>query len=137
MLDFSSDFGAKALARLKNEEGIWLTTVTPDGRPQPNPVWFLWEGDSFLIFTQPGSHKVRNLRHNPQVSLNFDARLYYEDLVVFVGEVEMGVEVSEESQAAYLKKYRADIERLDMTPETFFHSYSLPLRLRPAKMRGW
>jgi PPOX class probable F420-dependent enzyme len=137
MLDFTSDFGAKALARLKNEEGIWLTTVNADGTPQPNPVWFLWDADTMLIYTQPASHKVRNLRRNPKVSLNFDAKLHYEDLVVLTGEVEMDGEVSPEGKDAYLEKYRDDIARLDMTPESFFQSYSTVLQIKPTKLRGW
>jgi PPOX class probable F420-dependent enzyme len=137
MIDFSSEFGAKALSRLKNEEGIWLTTVAADGTPQPNPVWFIWDDGSVLIYTQPGSHKMRNLRRNPKVSLNFDAKLHYEDLVVLVGEVEIDGRVSADAKDAYLDKYREDIARLDMTPESFFQSYSTVLRVKLAKLRGW
>ena len=41
---------------------IWLTTVRPDGRPEPSPVWFLWDGETFLIYSQNSS----------KVALNFD-----------------------------------------------------------------
>jgi hypothetical protein len=46
--------------RLAKEQIIWLTT-TADGTPLPNPVWFLWDGKQFLVFTEPGS-ATRGLR---------------------------------------------------------------------------
>ncbi len=137
MLDFSSDFGAKAFTRLKNEEGIWLTTVGADGAPHPNPVWFIWEdNESFLIFTQPDSQKVKNLRRNHKVSLNFDAKLDYEEVVVFAGEAELNAEFSPESKAAYIEKYEEEIDRIDMTVESFFQSFSVPVRVRVTRLRG-
>ena len=32
----------------------WMTTVGDDGTPQPNPVWFLWDEDGFLVFSGHG-----------------------------------------------------------------------------------
>ena len=29
---------------LVNDHIVWLTTVTPAGRPAPRPVWFVWDG---------------------------------------------------------------------------------------------
>jgi PPOX class probable F420-dependent enzyme len=50
MLDPSSEFGARAARRLREEKLAWLTTVGPNGTPQPVPVLFLWNGeDSILI----------------------------------------------------------------------------------------
>ena len=40
-----------------------------DGRPHLVPVWFLWDGETLLIFSEPEKQKVRNLRANGQVSL--------------------------------------------------------------------
>jgi len=137
MLDLSSDLGQHALARLANEQIIWLTTVGADGTPQPNPVWFLWADNSFLIYTQPGSRKAANLRRNPRVSLHFNSDRIGEDIVVFTGEAQLDAPASPESKAAYLEKYRESIERIDMTPETFFQSYSLPIRAAPGKLRGF
>jgi hypothetical protein len=34
--------------RLREDAVIWLTTVAANGTPQPNPVWFLWDGHSVL-----------------------------------------------------------------------------------------
>jgi PPOX class probable F420-dependent enzyme len=137
MLDLSSDLGQHALARLANEHIIWLTTIGADGAPQPNPVWFLWDENSFLIYTQPGSRKAANLRRNPRVSLHFNSDPIGDDIVVFTGEAQLDAPVSPASKAAYLEKYREGIERIDMTPETMLHSYSLAIRIAPKRLRGF
>src|SRR5689334_9629234 len=53
-------------ARLKKEPVIWLVTASKAGRPQAVPVWFIWDGKSFLIFAQPGV-KVNQIKANPHV----------------------------------------------------------------------
>jgi PPOX class probable F420-dependent enzyme len=40
-------------SRLREEKVAWLTTVGQNGRPYPAPVWFLWDGQAFLIYSQP------------------------------------------------------------------------------------
>lgn len=72
MTDFQGERGARAERRLRDETVIWLTTVRSDGQPQTSPVGFLWDGATFLILSQPGSLKVRNMRANPKVALHLD-----------------------------------------------------------------
>jgi len=47
-----------------------LATVDERGRPQVNPVWFLWENDQLLIGVKGDTGKLRNLRRNPWLSLS-------------------------------------------------------------------
>ena len=73
-------------ALLEAAEYVWFSTVRADGMPQPTPVWFIREGDTYLIYTIPDSQKVTNLKANPKVALswsNDDAETY----VVVMGEV--------------------------------------------------
>ncbi len=49
MVDTSTDTGKVADEQLRNDDIIWLTTVTPAGQPQSVPVWFLWDGKTILI----------------------------------------------------------------------------------------
>jgi PPOX class probable F420-dependent enzyme len=137
MLDFTTDLGRHALTRLATEEVIWLTTVGPDGTPQPNPVWFLWENVSFLIYIQPGSVKARNLKRNPNVALNFNSDRVGDDVLVFTGKARLEESVSPESAAAYLDKYRDGIDRIDMTPESLMRSFSMSIRIVPKRLRGF
>jgi PPOX class probable F420-dependent enzyme len=57
MLDTTTEAGVRAESRLREEMIIWLTTVRSGGQPQSVPVWFLWEGETFLIYSQPGRQK--------------------------------------------------------------------------------
>ena len=72
-LDQSTEFGARVARRLESEHVAWLTTVRADGQPQPSPVWFLWDGDSILIYSRPNQPKLRNIAGNPKVSLSFNS----------------------------------------------------------------
>jgi hypothetical protein len=40
-IDTSTEFGARATRHIDDDQIIWLTTVGPDGTPQPSPIWFL------------------------------------------------------------------------------------------------
>lgn len=46
-----------------------LATISPSGRPQATPVWFLLEGDHLLINTSAGRVKLRNMEADPRVTL--------------------------------------------------------------------
>ena len=73
LFDPTTEFGAILQKRLENEKIIWLTTVGEDGTPQPNPVWFLWDGETFLFYSQPTAHDLKHIARNPKVSLNLEA----------------------------------------------------------------
>jgi hypothetical protein len=57
-MDLNSDFGRAIQRHLKNQDVVWLTTVDSNLIPQPRPVWFIWQDDSFLIFSQAKAHKL-------------------------------------------------------------------------------
>src|SRR6266567_8780789 len=59
MADQTKPNNAHVEQRLREEPIVWFTTVRPDGRPHTVPVWFLWDGETFLIFSQPGNLKIR------------------------------------------------------------------------------
>jgi PPOX class probable F420-dependent enzyme len=84
-LDPSRGAGAPPAPRLGSEYMIWLTTVGPDGVPQPSGVWFHWDGEDILIFSEPDAPKVRNIRRNPHVALNLDGDGTGGALVIIAG----------------------------------------------------
>jgi len=49
-------------------EAIIATNRAGKG-PQIVPVWFVWDGESFLISTQKGSVKYTNITRDPNISL--------------------------------------------------------------------
>ena len=72
MIDFSTDLGKRAKERLEREIVGWLITVGSDGTPQPSPIWYLWEADTVLIYSQPNTPKVRNIERHPQASFHLE-----------------------------------------------------------------
>jgi len=139
MLDFTTDFGQKAKQHLYEEYFVWFTTVSTDLTPQPRPVWFVWEDDSFLIFSRPDAYKVAHIKEHPNVALHFNTDSKAdEDVIVFVGMAEIDMDAPPaHGIPSYLDKYRTGIAGLDMTPESFSQEYSLAIRVKPTKLRGW
>src|SRR5450759_2140851 len=85
MIDTKTEAGARAEGRLRDEVMIWLTTVRSDGQPQSSAVWFLWDGDTFLIYSQPRAPKLRNIAGQPRVSLHLDGDGRGGDIVTIDG----------------------------------------------------
>jgi PPOX class probable F420-dependent enzyme len=136
MIDWQSENGQKIAQRLNRELVIWLTTVRPDGTPMPTPVWFQWEGETFLIYTLKESKKVLNIANNPRAALNLNSDEYGDQVVVVTGEIHIDEEEFPANQnPEYLKKYSSSIASLKMTPESFAGDYSVPLRFRPQHWR--
>ncbi len=48
---------------------IVLATVMPDGQPQVNCVWGLYDGTYIRLFTWRGTQKERNLRERPKATV--------------------------------------------------------------------
>lgn len=50
----------------------WLTTLRRDGSPHTTPVWFLLIDETFWIASSTVNVKVKNIVHDPRVSLAVD-----------------------------------------------------------------
>jgi PPOX class probable F420-dependent enzyme len=46
-----------------------LTTINPDGSPQTSMVWASREGDEIVMGMEGRRPKVRNIRHDPRVTV--------------------------------------------------------------------
>jgi len=139
MIDLTSKFGRKVKRHLKQEVVIWLTTTGSDLSPQPRPVWFIWDGSSFLIFSQPQARKVHHIAARPQVALHFNTDETGDtDVIVFTGTAASDTTAPPAHKVrAYLTKYRAGIQELGMTPEQFSREYCVAIRVTPTSLRGW
>ncbi len=138
MLDFNTELGERVAQRLRDEQVIWLTTVSADGTPYPRPVWFLWDGEGILIFSQPEAGKVRQIAHNPHVALNFNSDAGGGDVAVLIGEAQILKQPPAANLIkAYIEKYRQGIQEIGLTPESMQQKYSVPLRITPARMYGF
>ncbi len=137
LIDPSTEFGARVNRRLAKERIAWFTTVSSDGTPQPRPVWFLWNGESFLLFSESKAHKVQHLSSNPKASIHLDGDGMGGDIIVFVGEafIERNPILRGDLEA-YVDKYREGFKRIGTTPEAFAREYQTAIRLIPSRLRG-
>ena len=128
MIDLTSDFGKRAARRLREEEIIWLTTTDKHGSPQPRPVWFLWDGETILIFSQPPAHKISHIKHHSGIALNLNSDDFGEDIVVILGDATISTSpVTEDEMAQYLEKYKRGLEGINFTAEEFKSSYNVAI----------
>jgi PPOX class probable F420-dependent enzyme len=137
MPDPATPFGERVARRLREERAIWLTTVGTDGTPQPNPVWFLWDGDTILIYSLSTAARLAHIARNPRVSLNLDSD-GGDDVVIITGEARIvqGEPLAMQNPA-YVAKYDAAIREITSDPEKFAQDYSVVVRITPKKVRGF
>jgi PPOX class probable F420-dependent enzyme len=137
MIDPATPFGQRVTRRLAEERIIWLTTVSPRGVPHPRPVWFWWDGETFLIYSQPDTFKLAHLESNPNVALNLDGDGAGGDIIVFTGQASLDTHAPPANQISeYVEKYQAGFERIGMTAEQFAVTYPVALRVTPNTLRG-
>lgn len=139
VIDRSTELGAKVEARLEEQRLAWLTTVASDRTPQPNPVWYLWDGDSIIIFSKPGQAKLSNIKRHPQVSLNLEATGDEEQVTIFTGTAEVidRASIGPDVLDRYATRYKQGMVGIGMTREQYEAAYSEVIRFTPTKLRGW
>ena len=137
MFDTGTEFGQRVQRRLAEEWIIWLTTIDSQGRPQPRPVWFLWDGEAFIIYSHPDTFKLKHIKANPQVSLHLDGDGKGGDIIIFSGAAAVDENSTPANEmAAYVAKYTEGFQRINMTAEQFAAAYLTAIRVTPTKLRG-
>ena len=138
MLDTTTEAGGRAERRLREEEIAWLTTVRADGQPQSVPVWFLWDRNTFLIYSQPNRQKRRDIGRNPRVDLYLNSNAQGGDVVRVEGMADKVEDAPPANELPeYVEKYRAAIARIGYDPEGFARAYSVRIRVTPTRWQVW
>ena len=139
LIDTETKFGVRAERRLREDHVGWLVTASQDGTPQPNPVWFVGDGSSRLIYSMPDQAKLRHITRNPRVALHLDSQDHGDDIVVVTGAAAIDTAAPPlHENPPYLEKYAAEIKRIDQgTPEQMGQAYSVAIRVTPSKVRGF
>jgi PPOX class probable F420-dependent enzyme len=138
MLDTASEAAARADRRLREEMIIWLTTVRSDGQPQSVPVWFLWDGETFLIYSQPGRQMLKNIGSTPGVGLHLNSNARGDDVVRIEGTTEVAQDIPPADEIGeYVTKYRESMTWIGFDPDGFARTYSVALRVTPDRWQVW
>jgi PPOX class probable F420-dependent enzyme len=137
VIDPNSQTGERVTERLRNDLVAWLVTVAPDGTPMPTPVWFWWDGETLLVYSEPDKPKLRNIEANPHVAVALRTDRLGSELTVITATAAVDDAAPRaDAHAEYIAKYRGEIARLGSDPETFGAAYSVPLRITPTRVRA-
>ena len=121
-------------SQLRRERVVWLVTASASARPQAVPVWFLWDGKSFLIFAQDGA-KVNHIRSNPFVELHTNTDESGDTFIRASGRASLSKSPPAHKVLAYVRKYGSEIKGFGWTPEEFSRRYPNTIRVRRLKFR--
>lgn len=135
ILDLTKKRDAHINQRLHENIIVWLNTVRPDGRPHAVAVWFLWDGETFLIFSRPKNQKVYNIQNNAHVLLAVDDTHEGADPITIEGTailLEPGT--VDTTLATYVAKYGTGMTRIGYTPEQMAAVYSQGIRIVPTRV---
>ena len=118
-------FDPETERRLQTEQNLWLATVRPNGTPHLVPIWFVWVAGKIYLCTEADSVKVRNLRHNPQVSIALENGA---QPVVMEGRAQL----TGRPPAAVIDKFQ---RKYDWNIETD-STYTQVIEIQPTKIRS-
>lgn len=128
---------ARALERLANDTVVWLTTVSPNLRPQPSAVWFLWDGETVLVYSG-GSARIKNIAVNPRVALNFNSDEHGDDISILYGEAAIDEKTPQAKDlAGYRARYDERVPAIGMDWVSFCDHYRFPVRISLTGYRRW
>jgi PPOX class probable F420-dependent enzyme len=124
-------------ARLRHNLMAWLTTVRADGQPVSVPVWFLLrEDETFLVYSQAGKAKLRNIVGNPKVSLTLDVTDIGRNIVRIEGTAMQDLDQpTADKEPGYLAKYTERIAAEFGSLERFTELFTAALVVTPTRLR--
>jgi PPOX class probable F420-dependent enzyme len=127
-----------AVAALREDPVVWLSSVQRDGRPHLVPVWFHWDGERIVAFSKPGARKVDNLRDEPRVMLAVGTPGPDFDVELIEATAELPPTPAAECMPeGFGAKYRELLRRAGLTVQRFAEVYSQPIVLRPTRFLGY
>ena len=122
-----------------------LTTIGPDGVPDPVGMWFLLDGDDIWMRTYAKSQKVANLRRDPRVAVLVEDGDRYAELrgVQISGRVELDDDLDRicDIAAGLLVKYEGlaeqDVPAVREAYRASAAAKQVAIRLVPERVVSW
>lgn len=131
----------RTLDRLETERVGWLATAGRDGYPHTVPIWFLWQDERALIFSEPETAKVRNIRADARVALHLETGADGEQLSVLRGVATLRDDATaaalSELREPYVAKYAGGLENLGWSLDEMAARYSTIIEVTPHKLIAW
>lgn len=129
-------------AFLAEQRTVRVATASPDGRPHVSPLWYVWDGEAFWLYSLVRSQRWADLARNPACSVVVDAGEDYLELrgVELSGRVEVVGEVPRTGAPAPAALERAErlfAERYHGGGALALDGRHAWLRLRPERQYTW
>jgi PPOX class probable F420-dependent enzyme len=123
------EFTQEVSERLSSDSYGWLTTVAKSGQPVPKLVWFYFDGNDVIVYSEPNAAKVRHIKNHPRVSLNLDSDGNGSGIIVVGGTAAID---AEDANPLEDDRYRTKYGELAATfgfSEEFLAAYSVRLKI--------
>ena len=113
-----------------------LGTVNGDGTAHIAPVWYRFDDGAFLVLTERGSRKHRNIERDPRVTFCIDdERPPYHTVLVY-GSVAVEEAPGREWREALAIHYLGEEAGRRYIAENM-HPNDVMLRITPERVSGW
>ena len=106
---------------------------------QLNPVWFVWDGESFLFSTQKASVKYANIVRDPNISVIVNDPVTHTYVTAYGRAEIVGLERYPELRNAIVEKYiPADQhQQFSAANQAIERASRVVIVLKPEKVVGW
>ena len=114
-----------------------LSTVGPDGAPHVAPVWHHYDGEELLVLAEPKAVKIRNIRHEPRVSIAITTTVQPYSFLQFNGVATLSDQWEKELLWSMSINYQGQEEGERYAERTYRESTFTLITVTPTKVKGW
>jgi|APSaa5957512535_1039671.scaffolds.fasta_scaffold82006_2 PPOX class probable F420-dependent enzyme len=115
-----SEIGPEITAFLESQRNLVLGTLRKDGSPQASPVWYLWNGDAFVISTITATAKWWTLKRDPRASICVDDPATGQMVIAYGDAVLELDDIWDRTRDLVAKYYLDDPDQVDPHMESIF-----------------
>jgi len=114
-----------------------LSTLNPDGTIHIAPVYFKYDNGDIIIGTQDMSHKVRNIKNNPLVSVLIDNQTPPWKGVLIYGEAELDYEDVIAKRVSIFERYNTPEDARKIAADLASSFAPVVIRIKPRRMTSY
>jgi PPOX class probable F420-dependent enzyme len=132
----SALFSERQLRFLEKPRVGRLATVRQDGSPHVAPVWYRFDAGAFLVLTERGSQKHKNIERDPRVEFCIDDERPPYHTVLVRARVTVEEAPGREWRESLAIHYLGEEAGRRYIAENM-HANDVMLRIVPEKATGW
>ncbi|HLO31228.1 MAG TPA: pyridoxamine 5'-phosphate oxidase family protein [Anaerolineales bacterium] len=114
-----------------------LSSMNHDGTIHMAVAYFKYDGGEILIGTQDITHKVRNIKNNPNVTVLIDNQEYPFRGVLIYGLAVLDYEDVTAKRASIFERYMPAEDALEMASDLSSRFTCVVIRIKPKRMTSY